>query len=64
MTLLMVRVDSTPLPEFVLSTVYRSSVPTSRKFSFQAHAWGGEGKKSVRKGHVEEAHAPKIPNPL
>lgn len=45
MTLLMVRVERTPLPVFVRSTVYRSSVPASKMFSFQAHAWphrGGE----------------------
>lgn len=61
MTLLMVSVDNTPLPELVLSTVYRSRVPTSRKFSFHAQAWGGEDRKEVRKGEVAEAFAQVLP---
>lgn len=62
MTLLMVRVERTPLPVFVRSTVYRSSVPASKMFSFQAHAWrhrgGGRGGCVITRG---SAAAPEPP---
>lgn len=62
MTLLMVRVERTPLPVLVRSTVYRSSVPASKMFSFQAHAWPhrGGGEKGLRQ-HPQLSVVPRTP---